>query len=168
LSAAWPGETALRIGIGAVAVVGLVVSGYLTAERASGGNPACVLGGGCTTVQQSEYSELAGIPVAVLGIVAYGTLLVAALLPGPMGRALGLFTALVSVGFSAWLTYAEFALVEAFCAWCVTSAVLVTLALILTAIRAARAGGGRGTEGSARRSAPGPSPQGPSPPATPG
>ncbi len=163
----WPSETALRIALGIVAVAGLGVSGYLTAVRASGDDPACVVGGGCQTVQESEYSELAGIPVAVLGLLAYGALLVAALLPGPMGRALGLFTAVVGVGFSAWLTYAELVLIEAVCAWCLTSAVLITLALVLTAARAVRAGGGPAGEGSARRSAPGPSPQGPSPPATP-
>lgn len=162
-----PSETALRVALGVVAVAGLAVSGYLTAVRASGDDPSCVVGGGCTTVQDSEYSELAGIPVAVLGLLAYGTLLVAALLPGPLGRALGLFTALVSVGFSAWLTYAEFVLIEAVCAWCLTSAVLVVLALIITALRAG-AGGGREPEGSARRSAPDPSPREPSPPATPG
>jgi uncharacterized membrane protein len=106
--------------------------------------------------------------VAVLGLVAYGALLVAALLPGPVGRALGLFTALVGVGFSAWLTYAEVVLIEAICAWCVTSAALITLALILTAVRAARAGSEAERGRSARRSAPDPSPQGPSPPATPG
>jgi uncharacterized membrane protein len=160
----WPSETALRIAIGAVAVAGLGVATYLTAVRAAGDDPTCVIGGGCHTVQQSEYSELAGIPVAVLGIVAYAVLLVAAILPGPAGRALGLFTALVGVGFSAWLTYAELVLIDAVCAWCVTSAILITLALILTAVRALRAGAGR--EGTVRRSAPDPSPQGPSPPAT--
>jgi uncharacterized membrane protein len=136
-----PSEGALRIAIGAVAVAGLCVSGYLTAIRAAGDDPVCVVGGaGCHTVQQSEYSELAGIPVAVLGLVAYATLLVAAILPGQLGRALGLFTAVVGVGFSAWLTYAELVLIDAICAWCVSSAVLITLALVLTAWRAFRAG----------------------------
>jgi uncharacterized membrane protein len=138
-----PSEGALRIAIGLVAVAGLGVSGYLTAIRAAGDDPVCVIGGGCHTVQQSEYSELAGIPVAVLGIVAYAALLVAAILPGPLGRTLGLFTAVVGVGFSAWLTYAELVLIDAICAWCVASAVLITLALILTAWRAARAGSDR-------------------------
>ena len=155
-----PGEGVLRIALGAVALAGLGVAGYLTAVRASGGDPACVVGGGCTTVQDSEYAELAGIPVAVLGLLAYGALLVAAILPGPAGRALGLFTAIVGVGFSAWLTYAEIFLIEAICAWCVASAVLITLALVLAAARA-RAGARR--EGTAGRSAPGPSATGPSP-----
>lgn len=155
-----PGEGVLRLALGAVALAGLGVAGYLTAVRASGGDPACVLGGDCTTVQESEYAELAGVPVAVLGLLAYGALLVAAILPGPLGRALGLFTAIVGVGFSAWLTYAEIFLIEAICAWCVASAVLITLALILAAARA-RVAATR--EGTARRSAPGPSATGPSP-----
>jgi uncharacterized membrane protein len=155
-----PGEGVLRLALGAVALAGLGVAGYLTAVRASGGDPACVVGGGCTTVQESEYAELAGVPVAVLGLLAYGALLVAAILPGPLGRALGLFTAIVGVGFSAWLTYAEIFLIEAICAWCVASAVLITLALILAAARA-RVAATR--EGTARRSAPGPSATGPSP-----
>lgn len=155
-----PGEGVLRLALGAVALAGLGVSGYLTAVRASGSDPACVVGGGCATVQNSEYAELAGIPVAVLGLLAYGALLVAAILPGPAGRALGLFTAIVGVGFSAWLTYAEIVLIEAICAWCVASAVLITLALLLTA---ARARAGARPEGTARRSAPGPTATGPSP-----
>ncbi len=129
-------ETSLRIALGVVSIAGLGVAGHLTAVRLEGDSPSCIVGGGCKTVQESEYSELAGIPVAVLGLLAYVGLLAAALLPGPLGRALGLFVALVSFGFSMWLTYAELFIIEAICAWCVTSAALVTLALILAAARA--------------------------------
>ena len=156
-----PSELSLRIAQGAVAVAGLGVSGYLTAVRAAGDSPTCVIGGGCRTVQQSEYSELLGIPVAWLGLAAYVGLLVAAILPGQLGRALGLFTAVVSFGFSAWLTYAEFVLIDAICAWCVASAVLVTLSLIIAVMRAASAEATPG--GTARRSAPDLPPQEPSP-----
>ena len=93
--------------------------------------------------------------------MAYATLLVAAILPGPFGRALGLFTAVVGVGFSAWLTYAELVLIGAICAWCVSSAVLITLALVLTAWRAAQAGSGPAE--TADRSSPGRPPPEPSP-----
>lgn len=157
-------ETALRIALGVVSVAGLGVAGYLTAVRLEGDSPSCIVGGGCKTVQESEYSELAGIPVAVLGLLAYVGLLAAALLPGPLGRALGLFVGLVSFGFSMWLTYAELFIIEAICAWCVTSAVLVTLALILAALRAfgpwARPGG------NAHRTAPDLPPPEQSPPAS--
>ena len=89
-------ETALRIALGVVSVAGLAVAGYLTMVRLEGDSPSCIVGGGCKTVQESEYSELAGIPVAVLGLLAYVGLLAAALLPGPLGRALGLFVGLVA------------------------------------------------------------------------
>ncbi len=159
-------ELTLRICLGVVSVAGLGVAGYLVTVRLEGDAPTCIVGGGCKTVQESEYSELAGIPVAVLGLVAYVALLVAACLPGPPGRALGLFTALVSFGFSAWLTFAELFIIEAICAWCVTSAVLVTLALILTVLRAFGPWAKPGE--SAHRSAQDLPPPGQSPPATPG
>ena len=159
-----PGELGLRIGLAVLALAGLGVSGYLTVVRFSGDDPVCLVGGGCHTVQQSDYSELAGIPVAVLGLVGYGALLLAAILPGQPGRALGLFTALVSFGFSAYLTFAELFIIEAICAWCVTSAVLITLALILAVMRAVV--GGASPEGSARPSAPDPLPREPIPPAS--
>jgi uncharacterized membrane protein len=155
------GEAALRIAIAVVALAGLGVSAYLTALRYADQDPSCVIGSGCTTVQDSEYAEIAGIPVAVLGLVAYAGLLLAALLPGPPGRALGLFTAIVGVGFSAWLTYAELFLIEAICFWCVISAILMVVALLLTAARAFR--GAPGAEGSVRRSGPAPSPRAPRP-----
>jgi uncharacterized membrane protein len=131
-----PSELSLRIGLAVVALAGLADSGYLTAVRLAGSDPVCVVGGGCHTVQQSDYSELAGIPVAVLGLIGYATLLVAAILPGQLGRALGLFTAFVGFGFSAWLTFVELFIIDAICTWCVVSAVLITLALILTVLRA--------------------------------
>lgn len=144
-----PGEPGLRIALGAVAVAGLAVAGYLTAARAAGDSPVCVVGGGCHTVQDSEYSELAGVPVAVLGLLAYAALLAAAILPGPLGRVIGLFTAVVGVGFSAWLTYLELFVIEAVCAWCVASAVLIVVALVLTILRA-RPGQHPAREGPAR------------------
>jgi uncharacterized membrane protein len=158
-----PSERALRIALGVVALAGLGVAGYLTAVRAAGDSPTCVIGGGCHTVQSSDYSELAGIPVAWLGLAAYVGLLVAAILPGQLGRALGLFTAVVSFGFSSWLTYAELVIIDAVCAWCVTSAILITLSLLLTIARVASAASGASPGGNARRSAPDLPPQGPSP-----
>jgi uncharacterized membrane protein len=98
-------EGRLRAAIAVVAVAGLGVSAYLTAVRLSGGTPVCAVTSGCAEVQKSGYSELAGIPVAALGLLAYAGLLGTALLNGDLGRVGGLFTALVGVGFSAWLTY---------------------------------------------------------------
>jgi uncharacterized membrane protein len=130
------GEGALRVALAVIAVIGLGVATYLTVARFSGGDVACVVGGGCETVQNSEYSTLLGIPVPVLGLFGYAGFLVSAAVPGPPGRALGLFTAIVGFGFSAWLTAVEAFILEAWCTWCVISAVLVTIATVLCIARA--------------------------------
>jgi uncharacterized membrane protein len=129
-------EGALRVALAVVAVLGLAVATYLTVARFSGGDVACVVGGGCETVQNSEYSTLLGIPVPVLGLFGYAGFLVSAAVPGPPGRALGLFTAIVGFGFSAWLTAVEAFILEAWCTWCVISAILVTIATIICILRA--------------------------------
>lgn len=125
-------ERRLRLWIGALAIVGLAISAYLTYERARGRAPSCVIGGSCATVQASRYAEVGGIPVAVLGLGGYGALFVSAVLAGAGGRLLGLTAGLVGVGFSAWLTYVELGILDAICPWCVASAIIVTSATVLT------------------------------------
>lgn len=128
-------ERRLRLAIGALAVVGIAISGYLTSVRLVGASPACVIGGSCAAVQSSRYAELAGVPVAVLGLFGYGALLVSALLAGSVAKLLGLLAGLVGVGFSLWLTYVELGVIDAVCPWCVTSAVVVTIAAGLALCR---------------------------------
>ncbi len=133
-------ELFTRVGLALVAVAGLAISSYLTWERAvhDSSSLTCVIGAssGCVTVQQSDYAVFLGIPVAVLGIVAYSALLLVALVPGTLSRLFGLATGIISAGFSAWLTYLEIYVIEAICTWCVISFVLTLLALGLTAWRA--------------------------------
>jgi uncharacterized membrane protein len=129
-------ERALRIASGAIAIVGIGVASYITIVESGGGTPACVAGGtGCKTVANSAYSEVAGINVAVFGIVGYVFLLAAAAVPGDAGRFGGLVFSLVGFGFSAYLTYLELFVIEAICQWCVASAGLMTLLLLLNAAR---------------------------------
>ena len=144
-------EERLRAGLVSVAVAGLGVSAYLTAVRASGGTPACAITGGCAEVQESAYSEVAGIPVAALGIVAYLGILATALLAGELGRIGGLFTALVGAGFSVWLTYVELGIIDAICSWCVVSAGLMGVALVLAVARVWLTGRSSSTAESAPR-----------------
>src|SRR5215216_5579426 len=93
-------------------------------------------GHGCETVASSSYSHLAGVNVAVFGIVGYVLLLLSALAAGDVARIAGLATALVGFGFSVYLTYLELFVIDAICQWCVASAVLMTLLLIVSALRA--------------------------------
>jgi uncharacterized membrane protein len=132
-----PSERNLQIVAAVLAIGGIGVATYITIAESGGGAPKCVVGGqGCQTVAESKYSELAGINVAVIGICGYALLLAAALLPGDAGRFGGFLTALVGFGFSAYLTYLEFFVIDAICQWCVASAALMTLSLAVAAARA--------------------------------
>jgi uncharacterized membrane protein len=131
-----PRERTLRLIAGLLATCGIGVATYIAIADAGGGAPGCLAGGhGCATVTDSRYSHLAGISVAALGIVGYIALLAAAAAPGDAGRVGGLLLALVGFGFSAYLTYLELFVIDAICQWCVASAFLMTLLLLVTGLR---------------------------------
>ena len=125
-----------RVALAAVAAAGLLISAYLTWTHLSGTVPACVGGSGaCETVQSSRYSEVLGVPVAALGLLAYAGLLLSAALGGERASLFGLSVALIGTLFSAYLTYLELFVIRAICQWCVASALLMAASLLLTAIR---------------------------------
>ena len=132
-----PTERNLRLAAGTLAIAGIGVATYIAIAESGGGSPQCLVGGGgCETVADSEYSELAGVNVAVIGIFGYAMLLLAALVPGDVGRFGGFVTALIGVGFSIYLTYLELFVIDAICQWCIASAVLMALSLVVAAARA--------------------------------
>jgi uncharacterized membrane protein len=79
-------------------------------------------------VQTSVYSELAGVPVALLGLLGYVSIL--GLLIGPeneTSRCAMMALTLVGFAFSAHLTYRELYSIHAICEWCASSAVVLTV-----------------------------------------
>jgi uncharacterized membrane protein len=132
-----PAERTLRLLAAALALAGIGVATYISISEFGGGTPVCLAGGhGCQTVARSHYSHLAGVNVAVIGIVGYVLLLLAAAVPGDLGRFGGFLTALIGFGFSAYLTYLELFVIDAICQWCVASAILMALSLAVAATRA--------------------------------
>jgi uncharacterized membrane protein len=124
-----------RILLFVLAVLGVVISAYLTWTHYAGLTPVCTGSGeGCETVQSSRYASLLGIPVAVLGLVAYGGLLFSAVLWRVIGIYLGLLISLVGTLFSAYLTYLEIFVIGALCQWCLASAAIMVAALVCTAL----------------------------------
>jgi uncharacterized membrane protein len=116
----------LRPGLLLVAldVLGLVVATYLSAVELRGDLPYCGPLHGCETVALSEYSRIAGVPVAVFGVLLSVTLLTLALAWIRSGR-LALLGAhyslsLVGVVFEVYFTYLEVAVIGAVCVWCAT------------------------------------------------
>ena len=125
----------LRLAAILLALVGLGIASYLTYVHYEDIHPVCGLGGDCVKVQTSEWSKLAGIPVAVLGLVAYATILVSLFVPGEQALIAGALTALVGFGFSAYLTYRELFTIDAICPWCVASGIDMTLLAVVTTAR---------------------------------
>ncbi len=136
-----------RWSIPILAVVGLGISGYLTFVKLSQKAAICGPVGNCDAVQNSPYSQVAGIPVALLGFLAYLAIL-GLWAWGEFGRGglaayapLALFgVALTGTIFSAYLTALEPLVIGAVCMWCVSSAVTIT-AIMLVAARPVMRGG---------------------------
>jgi uncharacterized membrane protein len=114
-------------------VIGLGVAIYLTVVHYTGAEPICGISHGCHTVQTSKYAELAGIPVAVLGLAGYAALLLALPIRGENGRLVRVAITAIGFLFSAYLTYLELFVIDAICQWCVASAILMTALLVVTA-----------------------------------
>jgi uncharacterized membrane protein len=121
--------------IAGLALLGLAISAYLTWVHYAGIEPVCTGVSDCERVQTSDYAELVGVPVAVIGVVGYATILVSLRMRVEV-------TALLSylaVAFSAYLTWAELFKIEAICQWCVASALASLAIAVLSTLRALRA-----------------------------
>jgi uncharacterized membrane protein len=119
-----------------LAVLGAGVATYLTIIHYAGINPACTAGQSCVKVQTSEWSKLAGVPVALLGLIGYIGILATLLAPDREETRLAtLGLTIVGFGFSAYLTYRELFSIHAICEWCASSAVIMTVLLVLAITR---------------------------------
>jgi uncharacterized membrane protein len=126
----------LRITLLVLAVVGLGVASYLTYVHYAGIKPACTAGESCTKVQTSVYSKLAGVPVALIGLIGYIVIVASLLAPeGENARLATMAFTLVGFGFSAYLTYRELFSIHAICEWCASSAAIMTVLMGLSVWR---------------------------------
>jgi uncharacterized membrane protein/thiol-disulfide isomerase/thioredoxin len=121
-------------------LIGLGVAGYLAYVEAAQVAAVCGPVGDCNTVQQSEYARLFGVlPIGVLGLIGYVAIIVAWGIErwgrAPLDRLAALALVLMTFGgtaFSIYLTFLEPFVIGATCAWCLTSAILMTALLWLT------------------------------------
>jgi uncharacterized membrane protein len=129
-------------------IVGMILATYLTYSHYKPDSQSfCSINEkiNCDTVNKSIYSELLGIPVAILGFLSYLTLAVSALLllkradlskihrcmtPQHIHWVIFLIS-VVGFGFSAYLSYIEWKVLEAWCPLCVVSFILLTLIMLL-------------------------------------
>ena len=124
-----------------LALVGLVVAGYLAFIESTGGEAVCGPVGDCNTVQQSEYAFLFGVvSVGLLGMLSYIAILSAWLIDrwgseqlADLAQVAIFLMAFVGTLFSIYLTFLEPFVIGATCAWCLTSAVVITALMLISA-----------------------------------
>jgi uncharacterized membrane protein len=128
---------ALRITMIVLTTLGLAVASYLTYIHYAGIKPLCgTNGGGCEIVQTSIYSRLAGVPVALIGLIGYIVIMGSLLVPeSETSRFATVAFTVVGFGFSAYLTYRELFSIHHICEYCVSSAVIVTILMVLSVWR---------------------------------
>jgi uncharacterized membrane protein len=125
--------------VAALALAGIFISLYLTLYKLGIiGELSCSIGS-CETVNTSKWSRFLGLPVAAWGLLFYlDVFAVSVLSTMPRFEDERAFSvvlvaeSVVGVLFSAWLTYLELGVIHAICIWCVTSAVIVTLILVVS------------------------------------
>lgn len=129
-------DRALRGVAALVAVAGIGVAAYLTWAHYSHTQVVCVAGGGCETVQKSAYAEIAGVPVALLGLMSYSVILGLILWDSPTARLGAATLALVGLLFSLYLLTVQLFVIDAICIWCVVNdALIAPLLTVATALR---------------------------------
>ena len=127
-------------------LIGVGITAYLTYSHLTETLTACPANGtfNCELVQHSIYSELAGIPIAYIGLTGYLLILIVLLLEGrlPFFRQNGplIVFGLTLFGFlySGFLTSTEAFILKAWCLWCLSSAILMTVLFAVSGVRAWR------------------------------
>jgi len=121
-----------------LASIGLLNAIYLTWIKLANQVAQCAGIGDCEAVNSSPYSEIGGIPIALLGTSAFFVILLVLLFEerneilrenGPL---LVVAISLVGVLYSLYLTYIEIYVIKAICPYCVLSALILVALLILS------------------------------------
>jgi uncharacterized membrane protein len=131
----------LRGGLFVVTASGIGVAAYLTYVHYEPTALICTSGGGCETVQQSEYAVLVGIPVAILGLAYWIAALALIVWDSELARTLTAALAITGLAFAAYLVILQLFVIDAICVWCmVNDLVLTPLFIVLALLRLRTAG----------------------------
>lgn len=128
-----------------LSLAGAGVSAYLLSFRLLQRPVVCLTGSGCSEVNASEYSALFGVPVSAYGLLLYLVLAVLAYVWLRREGEVPEWVTLSSFGlslagflFSAYLTWVEAFIIQAYCSWCLISFGIIAVTLAIATLGAAR------------------------------
>jgi uncharacterized membrane protein len=123
-------RTILYTAVAIVAVAGLADATYLTVQALTGETLSCGGSPDCFRVLGSSYAKLGGIPVAMLGALAYFTVFTFATFAAfGYARAPKFLVFIAGAMFlmTLWLLYVQAFLLHAYCRYCLFSAAITFL-----------------------------------------
>jgi uncharacterized membrane protein len=131
------GSRRLFLTIAILAVLGIAVSSVSLAQHYGTSKTSfCDFGESfnCDIVNRSEYSTIAGVPVAMIGMLGYALLLAFATLYRRKAETPGILLLMSSVGlaFALYLTYVEKFILGVWCILCLSSLALIFFITLLT------------------------------------
>lgn len=127
-------DRALRAMMAALALATVGIAGYLVQAHYAGGSVVCSTGG-CETVEQSSYSDIFGVPVALVGLLGSVAILVSLLRADTLWRAGSLALTVAGFVFAAYLVVLQLTVLDAVCEWCVANDTLLALLAVLAVWR---------------------------------
>lgn len=113
-------------------LAGFALSVYLLVVHLRDRGLVCTVGQSCPLLQDQEYAQLAGVPLPVIGLVAFALVIAAAALDNDRARLVGMMVPLAGTFVMAWLTYIEFSEVGSMSSWTVILAGLLAGTLVAT------------------------------------
>jgi uncharacterized membrane protein len=134
-------QLAMYVTAALLSLLGLADALYLTVEHVTGQSVKCTIISGCSEVLSSPYAVVAGVPLALIGAVAYFSVFSLATLAAFGYRfAATLLTPLVVAMFlvSLWLIYLQAFVIREFCQYCLLSAAITSSLLIVVLIAGRR------------------------------
>jgi len=116
----------------------------MTIYKLTDNQTMCLGNGGCSVVNSSVYSEVYGIPVALVGVLGYLAIFAVLLLASrdsiKTSSASLLVFGLCLAGFlfTVYLIYVEIALIRALCPFCLASQAIMTILFAISVIMLVR------------------------------
>jgi uncharacterized membrane protein len=128
-----------------LAVIGVLVSIYMTIYKLTDNNNMCIGNHGCSVVNSSPYASVYGIPVALIGVVGYAAILAVLYMQDRVNKFFKENSILMVFGmaitgfvFTLYLIYLEIYVIKALCPFCLTSQIVMTILFFVTVTRLIR------------------------------